>query len=106
MYNSHTKEESDAEGDADEDYEDRKKLEDGRVQCGLCERYFFEDRIKKHEKACKKNKKKRPVFDVKQMRATSSQLEVMSLTKSSPDLKSKKAANPKPMTAAPKENKQ
>ena len=27
MYNSHTKEESDAEGDADEDYEDRKKLE-------------------------------------------------------------------------------
>jgi len=37
--------------------------EEKRVECSICLRKFTEERIEKHEKACKNVIKKRPLFD-------------------------------------------
>ena len=39
-----------------------------RVECSVCNRKFYTDRIEVHEKACKKSSKKRKVFDSKENR--------------------------------------
>jgi len=48
---------------------ERKKAEDGRLGCVVCGRFFMEERIQQHEKACKKGQKKRAVFDATKQRA-------------------------------------
>lgn len=39
-----------------------------RIECSVCNRKFYKDRIEVHENACKKSSKKRKVFDSKENR--------------------------------------
>lgn len=43
---------------------EKKEVTEGtRVECNLCKRKFDQERIEKHEKACKNANKKRPIFN-------------------------------------------
>lgn len=45
-----------------ENFEKNNENLEERVECNICQRKFVGDRIEKHEAACKKANKKRPVF--------------------------------------------
>ncbi|EAS01423.2 A C2HC-type zinc-finger protein (macronuclear) [Tetrahymena thermophila SB210] len=42
---------------------DEQQSEDNRVQCDICGRKFMQDRIEKHQVACSKSQKARPVYN-------------------------------------------
>lgn len=49
----------------DEDIKNEETGNDERVACSVCQRKFMHERIEKHEEACKKSHKKRPVFETR-----------------------------------------